>query len=120
MSTAAAYGLEKDAERCVVRAASCEKICCGVMVDFALGESEGCDRVEAGFLEGIEAPVEDALVLAPGGSLCEHRVHTSPSALKRTPSMAEGMESITRSRDARTSPERGMPGGSRTRRIDCR
>ena len=72
-----------------------------MVVDVALRQGEGCDWVEAGFLQCIEAPVEHALVLAPGGPLSEDRVHTFASALKGTPSTVEDVEA---------SLERGMLG----------
>ena len=59
-----------------MRTAAREEIRCRVMVDAALGQHEGCHWIEAGFLEGIEAPVHYTLVLASGGPLCELLFHT--------------------------------------------
>jgi hypothetical protein len=101
-----------------VRATAREEIRCGVMINAALGQHESRDRVEAGFLEGIEAPVEHTLVLAPARTLSEVLFHSLSFGSKAHALNGRRDRSITRTRDARTSPERGMPGSSPRRRID--
>jgi hypothetical protein len=59
-----------------VRAAAGEQVRCHVIVDAALGQNEGRNRIEAGFLEGIETPVEHALLLALAGKPNQLLLHT--------------------------------------------
>ena len=89
-----------------MRAAVGEQIRCDVMVDAALSQHEGRDRIEAGFLEGVETPIEHALVLAHAGPLSELLFHTlvfgSNGAALNDRREQRG---LTRARDAATSPE---------------
>ena len=89
-----------------MRTAAREQIRCGVKVDGTLGEHQGCDRIEAGFLEGVETPVEHALMLALAGPRNELVFHTlvfgsNEAALNGR----RRQQGFTRARDAPTSPE---------------
>jgi hypothetical protein len=88
-----------------VRAAAGEQIRCDVMVDAALGQHEGRDRIEAGVLEGVETPVEHALVLAHSGPLSELLFHTLVFGSKETALNGLRQQRLTQTRDAPTSPE---------------
>ena len=60
-----------------MRTAVGEQADCDVQIDvLQIGQCEGCDRVEAGFFEGVESPVEHALVLARARTLNELLFHT--------------------------------------------
>ena len=97
--------LEEDAECRVVRAAAGEQIRCDVMVDAALGQNEGGDRIEAGVLECVEAPVEHTLMLAPAEPQNDLLLHPLFFGSEETPLNGRRQQGLTRTRDAPTSPE---------------
>lgn len=90
-----------------MRAALGEQPGGAVVIHFAAGERQCCDRVETGSFEGVKAPVEDALFFVSGGPLNGYFFHH----------LFFGC--LPRTGDTPTSPERGMSGTWKTRRIVC-